>query len=389
MLNPCAGSARIEKERMKALNSKKVLIAGASFAGLSSAHWMSELGYDVTIVEIGPGLRRGGTAVDIRGKTVDVVKRMGIIDEIRANRLNLRQWAFKNANDQTERMLVLRAQGDAPSEHEFEIERFVLLSILLNAVRDRCEIVFGESIAELRETPAGLDVIFEGGARRQFDLVLGCDGLHSGVRKIWFGEEAQFTHFLQHYFSITIVDKLLIERDTAQMFNVPGKAVMLNAYKNKTDIIFGFVSEQEILYDYRDEAWQRRIIADQFAGVGWRIAELLKEVEGSTNFYFDKLCQIRMPSWSRGRVVLVGDAAYCASPAAGMGGSLAIDGASALSDAMREADDYALAFADYDKRLRPFVDEVQAEAVRMGVETLVPRTEGAIRRRNAKTGNEF
>jgi len=210
------------------------------------------------------------------------------------------------------------------------------------------------------------------------------------VRKICFGGEAQYLHYLQQYFSITIVDKLLIERDTAQMFNVAGKAVMLNAYKNKTDIIFGFIAESEIAYDYRDEAQQRRVIAEQFAGVGWRVGELLKEVEGSKNFYFDKLCQIRMPAWSKGRVVLVGDAAYCPSPAAGMGGSLAIDGAAALGEAMRAAQgDYPLAFRNYDMNFRPFVDEVQAEAVRVGLETLVPRTEEAIRDRNQKADGGF
>jgi 2-polyprenyl-6-methoxyphenol hydroxylase-like FAD-dependent oxidoreductase len=165
---------------------------------------------------------------------------------------------------------------------------------------------------------------------------------------------------------------------------------MLNAYKHKTDIIFGFASEAEIPYDYRDEAQQRRIVSEQFAGAGWRTAELLREVEGSTSFYFDKLCQIRMPSWSRGRVALVGDAGYCASPAAGMGGSLAIDGAAALADAMRaHRGDYTRAFREYDEKLRPFIDEVQAEAVRVGLETLVPRTEAAIRERNAKLGAEF
>lgn len=375
---------------MTAWKGKKVLVSGASFAGLSSAYWMKQLGYDVTIVEIAPGLRTGGTAVDIRGNTVDIVKRMGIFDPIRANRLSLQRWEMKNAADQTERMLVVRGEGEPPPDNEFEIERNVLLGILREAVQDRCEIVFDDSITGMRETPDGIDVTFKKGAGRSFDLVLGCDGMHSCVRKIWFGDEARYTHFLQQYFSITIVDKLLIERDTAQMFNVPGKGVMLNAYKNKTDIIFGFVSEREVPYDHRDEAQQRRIIAEQFAAVGWRTAELLREVAGSKSFYFDKLGQIRMPAWSRGRVALVGDAGYCASPAAGMGGSLAIDGAAALAEAMRaHPDDYARAFREYDETLRPFIDQVQAEAVRVGLETLVPRTEAAIRERNAKTGSDF
>ncbi|WP_157522643.1 FAD-dependent monooxygenase [Mitsuaria sp. 7] len=372
------------------MNGKKVLISGASFAGLSSAYWMSELGYDVTVVEIGPGLRTGGTAVDIRGNTVDIVRRMGVLDAIRANRLHLRRWEFKNADDGTERAIVVREEDEPPPEDEFEIERNVLLDILFNAAQGRARFVFGDSIVGLTETAGGVEVAFRHGAPRVFDLVLGCDGMHSGVRRLWFGEESQYAHFLEQYFSITILDKLLIGRDTAQLFNVPGKAVMLNAYKDKTDVILGFVSETELAVDHRDEARQREIIAEQFAGVGWRTPEMLKEIEASASFYFDKLCQIRMPAWSRGRVVLVGDAAYCASPAAGMGGSLAIDGAAALGEAMRTAGgDHVEAFRRYDEALRPFIDEVQAQAVRTGLETLVPRTEEAIRARNAKTGADF
>ena len=165
---------------------------------------------------------------------------------------------------------------------------------------------------------------------------------------------------------------------------------MLNAYKDKTDIVFAFVSEETIAYDRRDEARQRQLVADQFATAGWRCPELLAALARADNFYFDKLCQIRMPAWSRGRVVLVGDAAYCASPAAGMGGSLAIDGAAALADAMRSAgDDHALAFRRYDETLRPFIDQVQADAVRTGLESLVPRTWEAIRARNERTGGDF
>jgi len=367
-----------------------VLVSGASFAGLSTAYWLRQIGHDVTLVEIANGLRTGGTAVNIQGNTIEIVKRMGIFEQIRANRLSLARWEFKNADDVTERSLVLRAPEEAPGEDDFEIERDVLLDLLFNLVKNEVDFVFADTVTALHETAVGVDVAFAKGPPRSFDLVFGCDGSHSTVRKLCFGNEAQYTHFLEQYFSITIVDKLLIERDSAQMFNVPGKAIMLNAYKNKTDIIFGFFSEREIAYDRRDEAQQRRIISEQFVGQGWRTAELLGEVERGSSFYFDKLCQIRMPSWTKGRVALVGDAGYCASPAAGLGGSLAIDGAAALADAMREhAGDFGRAFRAYNEKFRPFIDAVQAEAVRTGLETLVPRTEEAIRARNAKTASAF
>lgn len=369
---------------------KQALISGAGFAGLSTAYWLRRLGYAVTVVEAAPSLRTGGTAVNIREGTIEVVKRMGLFAEISANRLSLERWELKDANDVTQRSLVIRAPGAPQPDDDFEIERDVLLGLLFDLVKHDVQFVFGERIAALRETGDGVEVTFARRAPETFDLVFGCDGMHSSVRRLVFGAEAQFTHFLQQYFSITIVDTLLIERNTAQLFNVPGKAVMLNAYKNRTDVIFGFVSEQELPYDRRDEAQQRQLIARQFEGVGWRTRELLAEVARSNSFYFDQLAQVRMPAWSRGRVVLVGDSAYCPSPAAGMGGSMALDGAAALADAMAQhPDDFTRAFRVYDETLRPFVERVQAEAVRTGLETLVPRTEEAIRARNERRDGGF
>ncbi|RYZ55411.1 MAG: FAD-binding monooxygenase [Proteobacteria bacterium] len=363
---------------------KTVLISGASFAGLSTAYWMAKFGYDVTIVEIASGLRVGGTAVDIKESTVDVVKQMGIFDAIRSNRLSLEKWDFKGADDTTLGGFSLRGENDPMTDDEFEIERSVLVSILHGLIKDKVKIVFNEGISDLKETTSGVNATFSSGKSQTYDLIFGCDGIHSAVRRLWFGPESQYMHFLEQYFSITMVEKSLIKPNTAQMYNVPGKGVMLNAYKNKTDIIFCFVSEKEIPYNYRDEAQQRQIIVDRFKDESWRCKELLKEIEGSKTFYFDKLCQIKMPEWSKGRVALVGDAAYCASPAAGRGGSLAIDGAAALAKAFEaNAGDHELAFKEYESSFRPFIEDVQKEAVRVGLESLVPRTEEAIRIRNS------
>ncbi len=364
---------------------KKVLIAGASFAGLCAAYWMSELGYEVSVVESATSIRKGGTAVNIRGNTIDIVRRMGLFDAIRANRMSLKRLEFKNQDDRTVRTLVVQEDGAPPPDDDYEIPRDVLISLLAEAVRGRCDIAFGDRIAALEEGD-GMEVVFQSGKTARVDMVLGCDGIHSGVRQLWFGAESSFIHSLDQYFAIAIVDKLLIDRDTAQMFNVPRRGLMLNAYRNKTDILFGFAPEAPITYDHRDVAQQRQLIAEQFAGMGWRADELLRETAQADNFYFDRLCQVRMGAWSKGRVALVGDAGYCASPAAGMGGSLAIDGAAALGDALREAKgDLRMAFGLYEKNFRPTIAAVQAAAERFGLETLVPRTEAAIRARNEST----
>jgi hypothetical protein len=150
-----------------------------------------------------------------------------------------------------------------------------------------------------------------------------------------------------------------------------------------------FHSELEFPYNYRDEQQMRSIILEAFKATGWRTPELLEEVKNTQSFYFDKLCQMKMPSWTKGRVALVGDAGYCASPAAGCGGSLAIDGAAALANAFEKyGNDYQSAFEEYNKSFRPFIEELQANIVNFGMEVLIPQTEEAILKRN-KEGFAF
>jgi 2-polyprenyl-6-methoxyphenol hydroxylase-like FAD-dependent oxidoreductase len=200
---------------------------------------------------------------------------------------------------------------------------------------------------------------------------------------LWRRVGVQF--FLNNYFSLTIAPKLLIEENTHLMYNVPGKAVMLSAYNGKTDIALCFFSEREIPYDRRDRESQKRLVRQHLESEGWRVPEFLDEMDSEENFYFDKLCQIRMPSWTKGRVALVGDAGYCPSPAAGMGGSMAILGAAALADALAKyPDDFKRAFQEYEDSFRPVAEEVQTQAREVGMKMFMPSSEEALQRRNAQ-----
>jgi 2-polyprenyl-6-methoxyphenol hydroxylase-like FAD-dependent oxidoreductase len=372
---------------MESTNSKHVLVSGASIAGLSTAYWLSNLGYQVTVVELAAQPRLGGAAINVQGEALASAKRMGIFEHLKAHGLPPSQLTFQNADDATETPLP-PAAAEPPADddpEEIEIERHHLVTILLAALPKGVEFLFNNRITGLSETADTIQVTFAQGAARPFSLVFGCDGLHSGVRKLWFGHESEYSCFMQHYASLTIVDRLLITQNTAQLYNTPGKGVLLNAYNGKTDIIFWFFSETELAYDYRDATQQQAMVLHQFAGQGWRTPELLAEVATAGISYFDKFCQIKMPAWTKGRVALVGDAGYCASPAAGVGASLAMSGAAAIADALAaHAGDFELAFPAYDQALRPFVEDVQATAATMLHTFFVPKTEEAIRTRNAQ-----
>jgi 2-polyprenyl-6-methoxyphenol hydroxylase-like FAD-dependent oxidoreductase len=361
-----------------------VLVSGASFAGLATAFWLKRLGYRVTVVEAAPGLRRGRTPVDIEGETIDILTRMGLADAVRAKALPPRRFEFKDANDVT--LGSVGAGGDQSSRERYEIHRDDLLDILSGAVTGEVELLFGRSMIRLEEVSDGVSVTFSDGERRDFALVFGCDGNRSNTRKLLFGDGEQFTYFMGGYFFLKVVPQTgLLPANTSEVFSVPGRMAMLNGYDDRTDIGLGFRSEGEIDYDYRDRAALRRLVYVRFDGLGWKVPAMLAGAEGDDDFYFDRINQIRMPCWSRGRVALVGDADYCVSPLAGFGGSMAIIGAGRLAAALeRNPGDHAAAFRDYEDGLRPFVEEIQERAASDGMSMMCPADEVELAERDRK-----
>ncbi|NIJ06358.1 FAD-dependent monooxygenase [Frigoribacterium faeni] len=372
----------------------RVLVSGASFAGLTTAIWMKRLGYEVTVVELAPGLRKGGTPVDLRDDTMAIFDRMGILAAVRAKALPPRTTEFADARGTT--IASTRPEPDAAAvvvdEYEVhrhddvEIHRDDLLDILISELGDSVEIVFGDSVTDLADTADGVLVTFRDAPAREFEMVLGCDGAHSTVRRLRFGPESDHSHFLNHYTSVTVAEGALITPWTSRIQNTPGRTLLLNAYDDTTDIVFVFRSEHEIPYDHHDVDEQKGIVRDRFADAGEPFtADVVDRALGADNFYFDKLSQNRLPRWSSGRVALVGDAGYCPSPAAGMGGSVAILGATALHDAMvATTGDVESAFVEYERRFRPTAERIQRETEQFGLPLLFPDTAEAIAARDAQ-----
>ena len=366
---------------MKA-TEKSVLISGASIAGLTMAFWMNHYGYRVTVVELSPEPRRGGSPIDVRGSALACARRMGVLEAIKKAKLPTEGLKFMNAQNEVQGIMQVEEIGALLPGDDTEIRRDDLVDILYRNVQQQIICKFGNRIAALQQEESHVSVTFQDGTTENYDFVIGADGIHSGVRKLVFGEEAQFTFFLNYYFAVFGVDGRLGEKNYAHMYNTPNNMATVYFYNSEVaDTILAFRATHPIAYDRRDIAGQKRLVANAFEGIGWKVPQLLDAMALAENFYLDQGCQIKMPSWTAGRVALVGDAGYAPAFPTGMGTTLAMEGATLLADAMARNTDYKVAFRRYNEDFRPVVDALQA-TVYEGMGFVLPDTEEKIRARN-------
>jgi 2-polyprenyl-6-methoxyphenol hydroxylase-like FAD-dependent oxidoreductase len=364
----------------------RILISGAGIAGLSTAITLGADGHDITVVERAEHLRTTGSPIDIRGEAIEVANRMGVLDPIRRARI-----------DMSERVQFIDSTGavaaEIPPEHvndsadDIEIPRQDLATILVERFGTATALRFGESIAGLHDVANGIEVDFASGAQERYDLVVGADGLHSATRRLRFGPESRFLRHLGSYMALAALPNYTPTSRINPIYNFAGHLVGIVNYHTTALAVFGFRSPW-IDYDYHDLNAQKQILCDAFAGHDeWRIPELLDAARHDPDLYFDSASQIVMPQWHQGRVVLVGDAAHCASALSGRGTSLAMTGAWHLARALADhAGDLPKALARYETEQRPRVLRAQATAV-PGGDLIIPATAELIEARNQRLGS--
>ncbi|MGC5014316.1 FAD-dependent monooxygenase [Streptosporangium sp. DT93] len=358
--------------------NRNVLISGASVAGPTLAYWLARHGFRPVVVERAAGPREGGYPIDVIGPATEVARRMGVLPRVRQARVEMKGLSFVDRSGRS-RARVATGRFAAPG---IELPRGDLVRILYEATADDVEYVFGDSVSTLEQDGDGVNVTFERGGARRFDLVVGADGLHSLTRALAMGEERRFLRHLDHYVAAADVSKDMGVDDEVLLYNEPGRMAGVYSYLDRATAIFVFRHPELDGADRRDAALHGRVLTEAFAGDGWRVPELLARVTAAPDFYFDSVSQIRMDRWSAGRVTLAGDAAHCPALLSGHGTTLAMTGAYVLAGELYAAGgDYRTAFARYEERHRGAVERGQAK-IAEGAGRLVPGSASAIRTRN-------
>lgn len=342
---------------MSAIN--KILVIGAGIAGPAVCYWLKKFGFSPILIERSANLRKGGHALDVRGVAIDLVKRMGIYEKI------------CNMRTQVEFGQYVDAQGNILHEEkgerfcfregeDVEIVRGDLVEILIDAMKG-VPCYFNQLIVSIKQRDGDVEIQFNDGRTEHYDLIIGADGLHSITRRMVFDKDEYKLISLGAYFSVFSIPNYLNLNHAEVQFEANQKLISITSDKNPKIAEAAFMFRvQDILNNIRDENEQQRFLSDTFQGFGWEASKILKLMRDSNDFYFDSVTQVKMKSWTKGRVALLGDAGYSASPISGQGNNLALVGAYVLAGELKQAgDNYHRAFKRYNELLHPFVEANQ------------------------------
>ncbi len=371
----------------------KILICGGGCAGPALAYWLARGGHRVVVVERFPALRASGAQVDLRGQGIEAVKRMGLLDIVRSKLVDEAGVAFVDSRGQVKATIMANTSGRGAQSltSEYEIMRGDVVRILHDATKESVEYGFDKSVERFEQDDKQVIAYFSDGSSDTFDLLVGADGQGSRIRKaILPPTSPDPVRRMGMHMAYWFIPRTETDGNIRGTYNAPGGRMIFRRSHNPTETQVYFVlrddSEESSEIHRAPVERQKQFWTEEFRNAGWQTDRFLEGMKTTESFYSQEVVQIRADTWSKGRVVLLGDAAHCASPFSGMGVSGALVGAYVLAGEIgRNAENLPQAFANYEKTLRPFVNEIQDVKpflLRLGI----PETQWGIAVFHAVTG---
>lgn len=365
----------------------RVVINGAGIAGTAVAYWLSKLGHEVLLVERAPELRSGGYVLNLWGVGYDAVEKMGLLPRLlelqyQSDELRMVDRRGRTRGGYPSSVLLRLTHGRITT-----LARADIAAAIHAALDGRVETVFGDSIDEVYDDGAHVRVSFEHAPPREVDLVIGADGLHSRVRQLVFGPDANFEYPMGCHVAAFEVAGYRPRDDRLYVAHTAAGRYVARFPIRDDKVLFFMLLRDEYLADAvsTTDSERKAALTKAFGDMGWECPAILSALQHADGLYFDSISQIRMDAWVKARVALVGDAAACPSLIAGEGCGFALAEAYVLAGEIHQhAADLDLALTRYQEQLKPFVARKQKFAEGL-VSSFVPKTEYGVRVRDFAT----
>ncbi len=362
----------------------KIAINGAGIAGTTLAYWLHRFGHEPVLIEQASEPRKGGYLIDFWGIGYDIAEKMGLLSELKNRAYHIEEIDWVNDQGKSQSSFDVDIFRGLAKNRYISIERSQLADAIYGLIKDEVEIIFGDSISEIEEKESQLHVIFETATSQDFDLVIGADGLHSRVRELAFGPLQKFENDLGLRIAAIELDGYH-PRDENRVIGrtKPGRLIFRVAKRNeKTLFLLGFSEKLENGKFPKSVGARKALLKEVYSDFGWEAPKILEGIDLLDDIYYDKVSQIKMGSWARGRIALIGDAAAAVSLLAGEGSGLAMAEAYVLAGELsRSANNHHAAFIGYEDCLKKFVEGKQHSALNAAA-TFVPKTTFEIGLRN-------
>jgi 2-polyprenyl-6-methoxyphenol hydroxylase-like FAD-dependent oxidoreductase len=338
----------------------RAIIIGAGIAGLAAARRLDLAGWETLVVERAPERRGGGYAVTFGGVGYDGAERMGVLPALLERQFVTEELEYRNVNGKRRFALSGKTIAATMGKKSFTILRGDIEDVLYESVRDTATFRFGTTVTAVTQDADAVHVTLSDGTTEHADLLIGADGLHSATRSLVFGPEEDFSVDLGHRVAVY----MLKERPADLPAGVTGTIshggrtfAIMSVGDGRTAAFFGYRTDG---LPTESSGSPEATLPQLYGDMGWLVPEALEGLKTTDSVYFDTVSQMVVNRWSRGRVVLLGDAAWCVTLFAGYGSSLAVGGAEQLGTALeRNPDDIQGALAEWEAGLRPEVEKKQ------------------------------
>ncbi|QWA13317.1 FAD-dependent monooxygenase [Sodalis ligni] len=336
---------------------KKILICGGGIAGPACAYWLHKYGYSVVIVEKAKSFRDGGQNVDIKGAGQQVIKMMGLAEEIEAKNTLEQGQKYLDAAGKVVATFPKGALGTLTAD--FEILRGDFARVLFDATKDDCDYRMGRFVTHLENNGAGMSVTFDNGETEDFELVICAEGISSSTRSMVLAEQTHL-RYLGAYMAFFKIPRRPEDDNWAYTVNgIGGTFITLRPGNEKeTTVLITFLRKDHDIEGEKPAA-RRELLLQALKGRGTVADRISADLDTVKDFYFGPMSQVQASTWSNGRFVLLGDAAHCPTAFTGEGTALALVGSYVLAGEIKRSVDYAEAFHAYEKLLRPYVEASQ------------------------------